>query len=242
MKRRITIAIMILAALTWASFRVRLAPAEDSHLDVSGEVTLLPQEGGALEKDASRVVEWLVPAIQDPASARNDAGKYQMVQREKRFEPDMLVVPVGSSVTFPNRDPWFHNVFSLYRGKRFDLGLYQAGDSKVVRFDRVGPSYIFCNIHPQMAAVILTVDSKYYGVTDKGGHTTISGVPAGKYRMHVWYENADADALEALTRDVSVGEDRSLPSITIGVVEHDLRQHKNKYGKDYDSDALAPTY
>ena len=233
---------MILAALTWASFRVRLAPAEDSHLDVSGEVTLLPQEGGALEKDASRVVEWLVPAIQDPASARNDAGKYQMVQREKRFEPDMLVVPVGSSVTFPNRDPWFHNVFSLYRGKRFDLGLYQAGDSKVVRFDRVGPSYIFCNIHPQMAAVILTVDSKYYGVTDKGGRTTISGVPAGKYRMHVWYENADADALEALTRDVSVGEDRSLPSITIGVVEHDLRQHKNKYGKDYDSDALAPTY
>ena len=67
----------------------------------------------------------------------------------------MLVVPVGSVVAFPNRDPFFHNVFSLFEGKRFDLGLYEAGSTRDVLFDKPGVSYIFCNIHAEMSAVVI---------------------------------------------------------------------------------------
>ena len=73
------------------------------------------------------------------------------------FTPHLLVVPVGATVAFPNADPFFHNVFSLFDGKRFDLGLYEAGSSRNVHFERKGISYIFCNIHPQMAAIVIAL-------------------------------------------------------------------------------------
>lgn len=228
-------------AVTQTCWFVRTRAAEPRS-DVEGQIELLTSNGERATKDASKVAEWLVPADGSASSAGSQAKIYRMMQQDKRFDPDMLVVPVGSVVSFPNRDPWFHNVFSLYRGKRFDLGLYQAGDVKTVRFDRVGPSYIFCNIHPQMAAVILTVGSEYFGLSDKAGHVVISDVPAGRYRLNVWYENADADSLHALARDVVVNDDRALPEVSINVVPHDLRNHKNKYGQDYDTGALSPNY
>ena len=83
-------------------------------------------------------------------------------QKNKTFEPHLLVVTKGSTVDFPNRDPWFHNVFSLFNGKRFDLGLYEAGTSRTVHFDREGISYIFCNIHPEMSAVVVVLASQYF--------------------------------------------------------------------------------
>jgi plastocyanin len=234
--------VLLLALAVSQSLRLARTHAAEADFSVKGQVFLLTSNGESQAKDASRVAEWLVPQNAQASSANAPAKVYQMVQQDKRFEPDMLVVPVGSIVSFPNRDPWFHNVFSLYRGKRFDLGLYQAGDVKTVRFDRIGPSYIFCNIHPQMAAVILTVGSQYFGISDKSGHIEISNVPAGRYRLNVWYENADASALQSLARDVVVGDDRALPEVSINVVPHDLRNHKNKYGQDYDTGALSPSY
>src|ERR1700730_6115254 len=139
------IAISVLAACGAAGSR----EAADRAVRVSGEaVVIVP--GLRAEKDASRVVVWLVPleAVQ-PVRTTTERPHYRLVQRNKRFEPGLLVVPAGSVVDFPNADPWFHNVFSLYRGKRFDLGLYQAGAQRSVRFDGPGPSYLFCNIHPE---------------------------------------------------------------------------------------------
>lgn len=240
--KRVTLAGFIIAVLS-----AQLAPARwiwaavGTGYEVEGRVVLLAGGKGQETNDASRVVEWLAPLDSSEAASRGGRA-YEMIQQDKRFDPELLVVPVGSVVTFPNLDPWFHNVFSLYRGKRFDLGLYQAGDWKSVRFDRLGPSYIFCNIHPHMAAVILTIDSNYFGLSDKSGHVTISEVPAGRYRLNVWYQNADAEALEALARDVVVDGNRVLPTISINVVLHDLRNHKNKYGQDYDTGALSPSY
>src|SRR6185295_5385878 len=89
----------------------------------------------------------------------------RMVQKNKKFEPRLLAIPIGSSVDFPNQDPFFHNVFSLYNGKRFDLGLYEAGGSKTVRFDKAGVSFIFCNIHPEMTATVFVVSTPYYAVS-----------------------------------------------------------------------------
>lgn len=237
-----TTGLLLFATAVLPALWLLRTPAAETGYNVEGQIALLMSNGEKQTKDASKVAEWLVPEDATASSAGAPAKVYRMVQQDKQFDPDMLVVPVGSVVSFPNRDPWFHNVFSLYRGKRFDLGLYQAGDVKTVRFDRLGPSYIFCNIHPQMAAVILTVGSEYFGLSDKTGRVEISDVPAGRYRLNVWYENANADALLALARDVMVKDDRALPEVSIDVVPHDLRNHKNKYGQDYDAGALSPNY
>lgn len=211
---------------------------------VTGEVTLVPSKAGTAVKDSSRVVEWLVPreaaTVERVASAK---PVYRMVQHNKMFEPSLLVVPIGSLVAFPNMDPWFHNVFSLYRGKKFDLGLYEAGSQKAVKFDRPGASYVFCNIHPEMEAVVLTVDSNFSGISDRLGHVSIAGVPSGEYVLRLWYENATPQALQALQRSVTIGSGyHSLPSISIPVTKEDSMKHKNKYDQDYAPDPTAPVY
>src|SRR6266852_7141425 len=167
--------------------------------ELSGEVALVQAGVGACTKDASQVVVWLVP-MNVVQQVRVTERHYRLLQHNKRFAPGLLVVPVGSVVDFPNADPWFHNVFSLYRGKRFDLGLYQAGAQRSVKFDRVGPSYLFCNIHPEMKSVVLAVDSELFSTSDKAGHYAIAGVAPGKYQLHVWYENAKPEVLLTLRR------------------------------------------
>lgn len=211
---------------------------------VTGEVTLVAAKAEPAVKDSSRVVEWLVPR---PAVKQERAAKakqdYRMVQHNKMFEPSLLVVPIGSLVIFPNLDPWFHNVFSLYRGKKFDLGLYEAGSQKGVRFDRPGASYVFCNIHPEMAAVVLTVDSNFSGISDKLGHVMIASVPPGEYTLRLWYENAAPQALQALERPITISDsNHTLPSIAIPVTKQNSMKHKNKYDQDYAPDPTTPVY
>jgi plastocyanin len=187
---------------------------------------------------------WLAPldALQRVRAA-SEKAHFRLVQRNKRFEPSLLVIPVGSVVDFPNADPWFHNVFSLYRGKRFDLGLYQAGSQRSVKFDRIGPSYLFCNIHPEMTGVVLAIDSEFFGISDKAGHYSIAGVPPGKYLLHVWYENARPEALQELQRTVVIeGGNRVLSAIAVPVVKQMQTEHKNKYGQEYDPDTLKTDY
>jgi plastocyanin len=211
---------------------------------VSGQVILRQANSKSAVRDASRVVVWLVPAGGTrPISLNHSDATYRIVQHDKRFEPDLLVVPVGTQVEFPNLDPWFHSVFSLYDGKRFDLGLYEAGSHKKVAFDRPGPSYIFCNIHPEMSAVVLAIESDYSAVSDKTGRLTLENVPDGKYVLHVWYGNASQKDLDALERTVEIGgASRTLPTLSIAVTPQRPLKHKNKYGRDYDPDVLEPLY
>ena len=213
--------------------------------DITGEVNLIERNSRSTAKDASQVVVWLVPVqgtAENSASAVSAKRHYRMLQKDKTFEPKLLVVPLGSIVDFPNLDPWFHNVFSLYQGKRFDLGLYQARAEKEVVFDRPGPSFLFCNIHPQMTAVILTVNSDFFGISDKAGHILIRQVPAGQYAMHVWYENAASTFTDVSQRAIDIGPGQNiLPALSIPAAKHDW-SHKDKYGYDYDSKASAPAY
>jgi plastocyanin len=126
---------------------------------VTGQVELLGENSAQARKNKSNVVVWLNPldpgADVRPASQSEAARHPRLTQRDKRFDPHILVVPVGSVVEFPNHDPFFHNVFSLFEGKRFDLGLYEAGTTRLVHFDRLGVSYIFCNT-PQEDFRLLT--------------------------------------------------------------------------------------
>ena len=132
---------------------------------------------------ASDAVVWL-----DAPNASLAAGrKVVLDQRNLNFSPRVLAVRVGTTVDFPNNDRVFHNVFSFRDGKRFDLGLYPVGSLKRVTFDRPGLSRIFCNIHPNMAAYVMAVDSPYFAVSDAYGAFTIAAVPSGSYTFHAWH-------------------------------------------------------
>jgi len=195
---------------------------------------------GASADRAGNVVLWLTPVAEIPASASSTGAKLhhpRLTQHNKSFEPHLLVTPVGSVVEFPNRDPFFHNVFSLFEGKRFDLGLYEAGSTRDVHFDKPGVSYIFCNIHAEMNAVVIALDTPYFGVSNRRGEIVVPQVPAGRYTLRVWHETAAPETLDGMTREITISENNS----TLGVLRvpsGDLASgHKNKYGRDYDPPA-----
>lgn len=208
--------------------------AQPQTTDVSGLVQAIRQDKRASPSNsAAGVVVWLDPVspADKPATART--GGYRLIQRDKRFTPHLMVVPVGSAVEFPNQDPFFHNVFSLFDGKRFDLGLYEAGSTRTVRFDHEGVSYIFCNIHPEMSAVIIALSTPYYAVSQANGDLLLHNVPPGAYQMHVWMEGGDPKQMESLARRVRIGpSERSLGTIRVNLYP-ELLTHKNKFGEDY---------
>lgn len=191
---------------------------------------------------STNVVIWLVPTRKDQAAPDPGKGKtYTMVQKNKEFTPHLLVVPTGSSVDFPNLDPFFHNVFSLFNGKRFDLGLYEAHTHRAVRFDREGVSYIFCNIHPQMGAVIITLSTPYYGISGADGAVVIHNVPPGSYRMRIWAENVSSDQLRELEHTVEISaRATNLGSFHLTAAGDMMNHHTNKFGKDYLPDVANP--
>jgi plastocyanin len=132
---------------------------------------------------AANAVVWL--GTSGPASP-SASKPIVLDQRNLAFIPRVLVVRVGATVVFPNNDRVFHNVFSFRDGKRFDLGLYPVGTSRTVTFDRAGLSRIFCNIHPNMAAYVMAVDTPYYSVSDESGAFAIRSVPPGTHKYSAW--------------------------------------------------------
>jgi len=187
-----------------------------------------------------KTVVWLTAApgsdsrLEPPAPIEGGA-KARLSQRNKSFEPHLLVVPAGSLVEFPNHDPFFHNVFSLFEGKRFDLGLYEAGSSRTVRFDRPGISYIFCNIHPEMSAVVITMATPLYAAASADGQVSIPNVPFGRYTLHVWSEGMAPENDKTSTREITIGENSaSLGVLRVPETNGQRIAHKNMYGRDYD--------
>jgi plastocyanin len=198
------------------------------------------RQGNHAKVSSSDVVVWLTP-VQKLFFPPRTNQQYTLTQKDKQFSPHILVIPTGSSVEFPNLDPFFHNVFSLFNGKRFDLGLYEAHTQRSVLFDREGVSYIFCNIHPEMGAVIVSLSTPYYGISASDGSIVLHGIPPGHYHLHVWAENVPVDRLEALSRIV----DTSGPNTDLGVLPllisgNLMTHHQNKFGESYPPTPKAP--
>ena len=107
-------------------------------------------------------------------------------QKRETFVPYVLPVMVGTTVEFPNHDPFFHNVFSLSKSARFDLGRYPEGSTKAVRFERPGIVRVFCEIHSHMSAFILVFSHRLFSATDGDGRYRIEAVPPGQYDVVVW--------------------------------------------------------
>ena len=225
----VTVAVQFGAAQNTAGFSLTI------------DTKLSQVRAGSGKPEAGQVVFWLTPADSAPDPVP-PSQHFRVEQKDKKFRPDFLVIPQGSTVDFPNLDPWFHNVFSQFRGKRFDLGLYQAGAQRSVRFDKAGVSFLFCNIHPEMTAIIVAVDSNYYAISDQSGLARITNVPPGRYKLHAWYRDAVPESLDAAERTVLLDQNRTLGPITIQTKPRDEQGHKNKYGQNYDVTPLNPEY
>jgi hypothetical protein len=202
-----------------AELRLRIAPTE------SGKSRAVP------------AVIWLEPDPGTPAVPFAPQGHYTLLQKNRMFFPHLQVIPVGAVVQFPNADPFFHNVFSLFEGKRFDLGLYETGSTKSVTFSREGVSYIFCNIHPEMSAVVLALSTSLYAVADASNSFVVRNVPPGDYRLHVWVEGVPQSDLEQHTRRVHlISGTNDLGQIAAPLSGSGAMGHTNKFGKVYTPD------
>jgi len=202
---------------------------------VSGRVELRDSKDAIVSKkgDYSGVVVWLEP-LNGEAPAMPVGVKARMVQKDKTFTPHVLAIPVGATVDFPNYDPIFHNAFSNYDGKIFDVGLYPPGTSQSVPFNRAGIVRVFCNIHASMSAVIAVLATPYFDTTQKNGNFEIRDVPPGEYRLKVFHERATMTTLNALSRTITVGSSGLVvPPIQVSESGYLVGPHTNKFGRAY---------
>jgi plastocyanin len=190
---------------------------------VKGKVTFLTKRGQ--KPVVQETVVWLDPAGRAP---KRQGNAFSMTTRGKTFLPHVMTVPAGSTISFPNEDPISHNLFSLTPGNSFDLGLYRKGPGKSQKFDAPGIVTVYCNIHPNMSAVVHVMDTPWYGFADANGNYTFD-VPAGSYRINAWNEQAGT-----ATSEITVSE-HVTGSVNLTIDGRGFRtvQHTNKHGKAY---------
>lgn len=213
--------ILAVAALTFAAQEALTAQATG---EVSGRVSLLEKDDRAAD-DVDQAVLWLT----GPSAPVGAPTSVEMATENKQFVPRLVLVPVGSTVSFPNHDPFNHNVFSLSPEQPFDLGLYGRGGSKTVTFANAGIVRVFCNVHAQMRATVVVRETGL--VTQPGGDGSfrLGAVPAGDYVLHVWHERAPE-----ITRHIRVGGTPLAPlALTLDARGYRFVQHKDKNGKSY---------
>jgi plastocyanin len=150
-----------------------------------------------LAKERARVVIYLegpkvagMGVADAGAAGAAPAAPLQVEQLNRRFLPDMVVIPAGSTVTFPNMDPIFHNIFSLSKAKSFDLGNYDKGETRSVVFSKPGIVEVYCHLHPNMAATVVVTPNRWYARVDRSGQYQIPDVPPGQYTVVAWHKAA----------------------------------------------------
>jgi len=187
-----------------------------------GRVELIEKKGKA--DDLSDVVVWVEGPDVTPQPAQAT-----IEMKDKRFDPDLVVVPVGGSVAFPNLDPILHNAFSLSGENRFDLELYKKPESRSQTFQHPGIVRVYCNIHPQMSAYVVVRDNPYWARASGEGRFSIADVPAGTWTVMAWHPRA-----KEVTKSVTVTETGVLDLVlTLDASRYRQVPHRNKHGKKY---------
>jgi plastocyanin len=220
MKRIAAVAAVAAIIAVWAGVA---RSKKDDKGAVAGHVSITASDGSA-----KRARGGVVVAVLGVPGAKPAPGKAEMKQQDKQFAPQELVVTRGSTVTFPNEDKIFHNVFSLSPAARFDLGLYKEGTAKSVEMKRAGEVDVYCNIHPEMVAKIKVLDTPYYAVTAPDGSFRIEGLPPGTYDVEAWHAHGDAWTGKVT---ITAGADATLD---LTVVEKQVSlDHTRKDGTPY---------
>jgi len=140
--------------------------------------------------ERSRVVVYLEGNVATNLDSAPSSESAEIQQLNRQFLPDLAVVRVGSTVSFPNMDPIFHDVYSLSKTKRFDLGAFDKGQTRRVVFTKPGFVEVYCHLHPNMAATIVVLANRYYARPDRDGEYHIPNVPPGRYTLVAWHKTA----------------------------------------------------
>lgn len=206
---------------------IALAALPLAAANVTGKVAFVTKRGQ--NPVASETLIWLEPL--GGKVARRVPGTFQIVTRNKTLIPHVLAIPVGSTVGFPNDDPISHNLFSLSSNNAFDLGLYRKGAGKTQKFDTPGIVNVYCNVHPNMSAVIHVLLTPYFCFADANGGFSVGDVPPGKYRLVVWNEQGGQS--ESPVVELTTSGPSQAVTLTLDSRNYRATVHMNKVGKPY---------
>lgn len=200
---------------------------------VSGRITIL-EKNGKPSPDLGAAVVYL----EGGGAAAPRPAMFDIATSDKEFVPRVVAAPVGSTVRFPNHDPFNHNVFSVSEPNQFDLGLYGRGESKGHTFTSPGLVRVFCNIHPRMVAFVVVLPTRAFTQPTADGSFSVDDVAPGHYTLHVWHERSPQ-----VSQEITVGR-TDLSDLAIALDARGFRAvaHKNKYGKDYPTNAGLERY
>lgn len=201
---------------------------------VAGRIVILEKDNKPSPDLGDAVVYLEAPATVATAAS---PATVEIAITDKLYAPHVVVVPVGSTVRFPNHDPFNHNVFSVSEPNAFDLGLYGRGEAKSYTFEHPGLVRVYCNVHPRMVAYVLVMANRYYAQPATDGSFSIDNVPNGRYRLHVWHERIPSEVV----KDVSAGGDPGL-QIALNARGYRWQPHRNKYGRTYPTNAGRERY
>ncbi len=178
--------------------------------------------------ERSRVVVYLEGQFAATDAAASSAPQ-EIRQVDRSFLPELVVIPAGSTVSFPNMDPIFHNIYSLSKVKTFDLGTYDKGETRRVVFPKAGIVEVYCHLHPNMAATVVVAPSRFFAQPDRNGQYHIPNVPPGHYTLVAWHKSAgyfrkpiDVTAEQSTTADFFIPLD--LDSKQEAQRDHNLAQ------------------
>ena len=235
-------AVLLLAAAVLGAAGPALAA------ELRGRVELV-NEDGKLTPGVHQAVVYFTPGVATPGVATPsvaspggsrpggpDAEPFEIVTVRKDFQPQVLPVPLGVTVAFPNEDPILHNVFSVSGRNRFDLGLYRGGESKSTTFEAPGVVQVFCNVHHSMAAYVLVLETPYFARPETSGAFVVGDLPAGPGTLTVWHAQT-----ETWTREIEVPAAEA-PAIRLEIVRKRVQKHTNKFGKPYSRNRRGKDY
>jgi plastocyanin len=195
-------------------------PMTNQNITLKGKININDNKA----KVASTVIYFTPDDGHYSVEPRSD---FSISTKNKRFEPNVLVIPVGSEVKFPNLDRILHNVFSVSGNQEFDLGLYSAGTVKSVKFDLPGVVYVHCNVHHSMQADILVVESPWYTNVNDDGSFSLENVPDKPGTLHVWHPRSNLKKLKINKKQNNTFD------IDIKITRKKVPKHLNKFGKSY---------
>ena len=202
-----------------------LGAASASAGEISGHVQLVTPTGKSIQERARILVHY----TPDGASPQLEVPRepFELTMARKQFQPSSMIVPVGSTVRFPNEDTILHNVFSVSGRNKFDLGLYRRGAGKETTFEHPGVVRVYCNVHHSMVAHVVVVDTPFYGKTDPQGNFKLQGLPEGKGTLTLWFERSDP-----WRQEVTVTSATKL-DVDLVVTKSKLPPHRNKFNQPY---------
>lgn len=211
----------------FSTFGVLAVASIASAGDIVGRVDLT-EKGGKKAADLSDVVVYV-----ESSKAKAKPGKEVLTMKSKAFSPHVVAIGTGTTIEFPNEDPILHNVFSV-SGEGFDLGLYKRPRSGSRTFETPGVYTLYCNIHPQMSALVVVRDNPYFAKAEKDGAFRIEGVPAGDYKLTAFHERS-GEAMPVAVKVKASGE--TAVTLSLDAASYKRVQHKNKFGKAYGREA-----